>query len=98
MVVIYTEAPEEYDGFSTRTLSVWGVSRRGNPVRKVYLDDGDFLWQTGRYDSGMHAWTLVGPLDPDPDRHLRTKDGYRCTFNEFVKLGDWKPVGSRGGA
>jgi hypothetical protein len=88
--VIYTNAPEVYDGFSTVTVAVVGSDRRGNPVRQVSIDVGDFLWQTGRYDSGMHVWTFVGPGEPPPDHHLRNKEGYRCTFDEFVRFGDWK--------
>jgi hypothetical protein len=84
MAVIYTNAPECYDGFSTVTLAVVGSDRKGNPVRKVEIDERDFAWQTGRYGSGMYPWTFVGPGD-SADWQLRSIEGYRCTFDEFVK-------------
>jgi hypothetical protein len=56
-VELYTDAPEAYDGFSTRTLAVVGEARNGNPVRHVRMESRDHHWQTARYASGCNRQT-----------------------------------------
>jgi hypothetical protein len=51
MRTIYTDCPEAFDGFSTRTAEVIGQTARG-PLRRVECDDRDFDWQQTRYLSG----------------------------------------------
>jgi hypothetical protein len=51
MRTIYTNCPEAFDGFSTRTAEVVGQTDRG-PLRRVECDDRDFDWQMTRYLSG----------------------------------------------
>jgi hypothetical protein len=53
--ITYTDAPEAYDGFGTRTLAVVGLSRRG-PVRKVETPREHAEWQRMRYGSGLHCF------------------------------------------
>jgi hypothetical protein len=57
LITLATSAPEAYDGFSTRTIRIMGVDRRGNPVREVFVERRDYDWQTSRYDSGSHLYT-----------------------------------------
>jgi hypothetical protein len=59
-IVLYTSAPENYDGFGTRTLAVVGHvghSRHKEPVRKVAIEKEHLEWQLGRYGSGLHTST-----------------------------------------
>jgi hypothetical protein len=49
--ITYTDAPEAYDGFGTRTLAVVGLSRRG-PVRKVETPREHAEWQRNPGGSG----------------------------------------------
>lgn len=51
MRTIYTNCPEAFDGFSTRTAEVIGQTSRG-PLRRVECEDRDFDWQLSRYQSG----------------------------------------------
>lgn len=51
---IYTDAPESYDGFGTRTIDVVGTSTRGNPVRLVEVLPVHLEWQRSRYLSGLY--------------------------------------------
>ena len=51
MRTIYTNAPADYDGFSTRTAGTEGRTPRG-PLRRVECEDKDFDWQMSRYVSG----------------------------------------------
>lgn len=57
MKTVYTTAPIEYDGFSTRTVAeVAGRDKSSGKVyRQVEIKDEHFEWQTSRYASGMHA-------------------------------------------
>ena len=55
----YTEAPEDYDGFGTRTLepNVGTVTcgiHAGRPVRMVSTPLEHLAWQRARYSSGMY--------------------------------------------
>ena len=51
MKTIYTNCPQAFDGFSTRTVGVEGETDRG-PLRRVECDDRDADWQLNRYYSG----------------------------------------------
>lgn len=51
MKTIYTNCPEAFDGFSTRTVGIEGDTDRG-PLRRVECEDRDFAWQMNRYFSG----------------------------------------------
>ncbi len=51
MRVIYTNCPEAFDGFSTKTVGTEGMTSRG-PLRRVECEDDDFQWQLTRYQSG----------------------------------------------
>ena len=51
MRTIYTNCPEAFDGFSTRTVGTEGQTSRG-PLRRVECEERDFEWQMGRYQSG----------------------------------------------
>lgn len=56
--VRYTNAPEAYDGFGTKTLRVVGTDKRDRPIREVSIEPDHFKWQSMRYRSGMHpCWT-----------------------------------------
>lgn len=50
-VVTYTTAPEDYDGFGTRTVRVAGAMR-GKSVREVQTPARQSEWQRQRYYSG----------------------------------------------
>lgn len=51
MRTIYTNCPQAFDGFSTRTVGVEGETSRG-PLRRVECEERDFDWQLSRYVSG----------------------------------------------
>lgn len=54
MKTFYTNAPENYDGFSTkRTGEI--VEVIFGKVEKIYIEDRDIEWQSARYSSGMKA-------------------------------------------
>ncbi len=54
--VVYTTAPEAYDGFGTVTLAeVAGIDSHGRAIRKVGIRPEHWDWQTQRYGSGMHV-------------------------------------------
>ncbi len=66
--VVYTTAPEAYDGFGTRTLAeVAGTDRRGKTIRKVGIRPNAWEWQTQRYGSGMHAAVEEGEIEKFSD-------------------------------
>jgi len=54
MVVLYTTAGEEYDGFSTRTVEEGRYVCKGKTICKVEMEDRDVYWQRERYFSGLH--------------------------------------------
>lgn len=75
-VTRFTAAPEDYDGFGTRTIGPAGASDRGRPVREVEIPADTLDWQASRYYSGMfgclsraefNALLRDGVLDPMPD-------------------------------
>ena len=49
-----TTAPDDYDGFGTRT-----TERHDDGSRTVDILDEHATWQTLRYSSGMHGVTLI---------------------------------------
>lgn len=57
--IVYTTAPEVYDGFGTTAIDpAAGTDNRGRVLRKVGIRPDAWKWQTSRYASGMHrAWT-----------------------------------------
>lgn len=55
-VKMYTNAPEDYDGFGTKTVGTAGFMKQYGqkfPVRIVETPEKDFKWQQSRYLSGM---------------------------------------------
>lgn len=55
-VILFTTAPVDYDGFSTRELvQIAGRDDRGRKIRKISVLPRDLEWQKGRYASGMYA-------------------------------------------
>lgn len=93
-VIAYTDAPEAYDGFGTTTLQVMGktssrcVRHAHGAIRKVAIHPEHLRWQTTRYESGMYVWTFLGPGEIARPS-LRASDGYRVSYDQLVKLGDW---------
>lgn len=54
-VLTFTNAPESYDGFGTRTLKpIVGIDRQGKPVRLVSTPLEHYEWQRMRYRSGLY--------------------------------------------
>ena len=75
MAQLYTDAPESYDGFSTRTIAPMPWRFRGHQYafRLIELEERDHDWQYGRYLSGMYCclapaqftnWCESGLLQP----------------------------------
>lgn len=54
MARTYTDAPERYDGFGTKTVKILGTISAGRPVRLVETPDEHIEWQRTRYGSGMY--------------------------------------------
>lgn len=53
-VIIYTDAPESFDGFGTFTLDTgYGETAKG-PIRQAAVHQDYLDWQTARYGSGMY--------------------------------------------
>jgi len=52
-IITFTDAPEDYDGFGTKTLKVLG-QRRGKTVRVVETPEEHAQWQRDRYASGLY--------------------------------------------
>jgi hypothetical protein len=50
----YTNAPECYDSFGTRTVRVIGQDGRGRDVREVEIASEHVEWHRGRYASGLY--------------------------------------------
>jgi hypothetical protein len=59
-MILYTDAPECYDGFGTRTLESHAGTYGGKRVRKVEVEAQALGWQQGRYGSGLY---LAAPLE-----------------------------------
>ena len=54
--VVWTTAPEAYDGFGTQTLEECGTIY-GKPLRRVVIEPSNYVYQTSRYGSGLHpSW------------------------------------------
>jgi hypothetical protein len=54
--IVWTTAPEAYDGFGTQTLEESGVFY-GKPLRRVAIEPSNYVYQTSRYRSGLHpSW------------------------------------------
>lgn len=51
---IYTTAPANYDGFSTREESADCGRDGAKIIRRVTVETEHREWQTGRYASGLH--------------------------------------------
>lgn len=61
LVTYFTDAPEAYDGFGTRTLDIVGM-RRGNFFREVAIPAEHVDWQTSRYASGLYVAMTEGEV------------------------------------
>jgi len=61
----YTNAPEAYDGFGTKTINknTGYFDRNGNELRIVEILALHNQWQTIRYSSGMKIFFTVDALD-----------------------------------
>lgn len=53
MATTYTNAPTDFDGFGTHTVSIAGTYQ-GQNVRVVETPDEHVNWQRARYASGMY--------------------------------------------
>jgi hypothetical protein len=49
--IVETDAPADYDGFGTFT-----ISELGGDTRIVLVRDEHYQWQTARYQSGLHRF------------------------------------------
>jgi hypothetical protein len=59
--VLYTTAPEDYDGFDARTeqiLGTYGAGHDQKTYRRVSIPDMHVEWYRGRCGSGLHATML----------------------------------------
>ena len=56
MVLTYTDAPTDYDGFGTTTVREVGRTTRGATVRLVSTPPEHMQWQRDRYASGLHLY------------------------------------------
>ena len=55
MVITFTDAPESYDGFGTRTTAPCiGITASGKIMRQVETPAEHLEWQRDRYSSGMY--------------------------------------------
>lgn len=72
-MIHYTDAPEAYDGFGTRTLLTTRVRGQvsNNPIRKVSIDPDHLEWQQGRYMSGMYFCLTEEAWKKDADLYIR---------------------------
>jgi hypothetical protein len=51
----YTNAPIDYDAFRTETVVFTDkCDATGRPIRQVEIDCPSYLWQLGRYQSGLY--------------------------------------------
>ena len=57
MLIHYTSAPENYDGFGTKTIRILGKDRKGDTIRQVEIKNEHFMWQDTRYVSGLYLST-----------------------------------------
>ena len=54
-IIFYTNAPESYDGFGTRTIEITDfLDQRKNPIRKISIPESAITWQKNRNSSGMN--------------------------------------------
>lgn len=53
-MIIYTSAPEAYDDFGTKTITVVGITKQNKSLRKVEIIDEHIHWQRARYLSGLY--------------------------------------------
>ncbi len=62
-VLRYTDAPEAYDGFGTRTIDPnAGVDKNGRVIRLVAIEEAHRVWQVSRYESGAYVVILKEEL------------------------------------
>lgn len=63
-VLIWTDAPVEYDGFGTATIESAGTRAIFGHVRRLVAVDPNYLdWQKCRYASGLFGYLTVGEDD-----------------------------------
>ena len=72
---LFTTAPENFDGFETKTLKQTNTyDKKGRELRQVEMQDEHARWQTLRYQSGLHCtldertfieWIQHGFISPD---------------------------------
>ena len=72
-IALHTDAPVDFDGFSTRTVKVVGKNEKGRDVRLIEILKRDYDWQTMRYSSGMFIFYT----------------NEKVTLEQIVKLGIW---------
>ncbi|MGA7122392.1 MAG: hypothetical protein WBY94_19975 [Polyangiaceae bacterium] len=54
--IVWTTAPEAYDGFGTQTIEACGTLY-GKVLRRVVIEPSNYVYQTSRYGSGLHpSW------------------------------------------
>lgn len=62
-VTTFTDAPEAYDGFGTRTAEILPRHTRKGSVRRVETPERHVEWQRQRYGSGLHLAASVERWD-----------------------------------
>jgi hypothetical protein len=66
----YTDAPEDYDGFGTRTTKAEVATRKGRTLREVSIKTESLNWQTMRYSSGLYACLTEEQFDEALEMNL----------------------------
>jgi hypothetical protein len=104
-VEVVTPAPEDYDGFRSRTVE-WlpYASNNGNQFRRVRMLAEHAWWQTMRYSSGLYGvvtpeeWTTKwlpfadGLMKPAEPRALAVIACARCEMADAEGRVDGQPV------
>lgn len=75
----YTTAEPSYDGFGTKTIETTDYEdSRGKKVRKVFIPDTNYEWQSNRYISGNNG------IFKEADLHLFYKKGKDAILSKKV--------------
>ena len=54
-IIFYTNAPEAYDGFGTKTIEITDyLDQRKKPIRKISIPESAITWQKNRNSSGIN--------------------------------------------
>lgn len=89
-IIFYTNAPESYDGFGTKTLEITNyIDQRKNPVRKISVPERAVVWQKNRNSSGMNVTIEADEFDNVKDIYFKRQSEIK-EVNPFVKPEDLK--------